>query len=420
MKGGIDMNIINLTQTQFRNYSNIHNERNFGQTIEYSRLPIWEKEQKLYLGLIDDNENVCAATLILIKEISPKVKEAIAPDGFLIDYSNTSLVKTFTEELTIYLKKLKITYLITNPMFHLKTYNKYHTLIENNSYILDNFYKLNYHSIGYRSEFERYDIILTKKNKLYPLFNRNTKRNIKESLNLGITLHKGSIKDINTFYEIIKKKTSNSYSYYYNLMNTFNTMDNKMEIFFAKLNPQTFLINMKKIYEKELRKNEAIHKTIQNRMGKMTEKIYNKKINSDHMLEKYRELLNKAITLSTNNTDDIIVATSAIIRNNKEIYFLIDGYKEQYRFVHATYILKWAIIKKYAHLGYKTFNLGEINQFYFNTNNKYHGQYMSKIGFGGDIIEYPPNLLLVINKPIYNIYTKYKQIKQKLINKVVK
>ena len=42
-------------------------------------------------------------------------------------------------------------------------------------------------------------------------------------------------------------------------MNTFNTKDNKMEIFFAKLNPETFLIKTKELYENESRKNEKIH-----------------------------------------------------------------------------------------------------------------------------------------------------------------
>ena len=41
---------------------------------------------------------------------------------------------------------------------------------------------------------------------------------------------------------------------------------------------------------------------------------------------------------------------------------------------------------------------------YIEKTNKYHGQYHYKIGFGGNIIEYPPNLLLIINKPIYQTY----------------
>ena len=131
------------------------------------------------------------------------------------------------------------------------------------------------------------------------------------------------------------------------------------------------------------------------------------------MLEKYRDLLNKAISFSKNNQDSIIIGTSAIIKNNKEIYFLIDGYKESYRFIHSSHILKWALVKKYSSLGYKTFNLGEIHKDYQNIDSKYRGQYMYKIGFGGNIVEYPPNLLLIINKPIYSAYTKLNKFIQK-------
>ena len=410
------MKIIVLTQTQYKNYSNIHNERNFGQTIEYSLLEENRSLKKLFLGLIDESNNLYAATLLLIKNISPSIKEAYAPNGFLIDYSNFDLVKTFTDELTKYLKNEKITYLITNPMFKYRIFNKKNIQIENNQNILDNLIKLDYKPISYSSDFGKYDIIIENYNDIndiYRKFNRNTKRNIKESLNMGITLHKASIKDIDKFYEIIKKKTKHNLSYYNNLMNTYNTKDNKMEIFFTKLNPQKFLINTKKLYEKELNKNEAIHNNIQKKLGRMTEKELNKKINSDSLLEKYKELLNKAIRFSKNNQESVIIGTCAIIRNNKEIYFLIDGYKESFRSVHSSHILKWALIKKYSLLGYKIFNLGEIHKDYLNKNSKYHGQYMYKIGFGGNIIEYSQNLLLVINKPIYSAYIKLQKLKPK-------
>ena len=410
------MKIVVLTQTQYRNYSNIHNERNFGQTIEYSILETNNGHNRIFLGLVDESNNLHAATLIIIKNISPNIKEAYAPNGFLIDYANFELVKTFTEELKNYLKILKITYLITNPMFKLRVYNKQNNLINNNINILDNLIKLDYNPTGYNNEFSKYDIVIENYDNvdnIYRKFNRNTKRNIKDSINMGITLHKASINDIETFYEIIKKKTTHTLSYYYNLMNIYNTKDNKMEIFFTKLDPQKFLLNAKKLYEKEAKKNEAIHKTIQNNNGKMTEKILNKKINSDSLLEKYKELLNKAITFSNKHNESVIIGTCAIIKNNKEIYFLIDGYKESFRTIHSSHILKWALIKKYSLLGYKIFNLGEIHRDYYNKENKYHGQYMYKIGFGGNIVEYPQNLLLVINKPIYKAYMSFKNFNLK-------
>lgn len=410
------MKIIVLTQTQYRNYANIHNSRNFGQTIEYAQLEEANGSNRIFLGLADESNNLCAATLIITKSISPSVKKGYAPNGFLIDYSNFELVKTFTEELIKYLKTIKVTYLITNPMFKLRIYNKENNLIENNVNILDNLLRLDYQPIGYSSDFSKFDVIIENYdniNDIYRKFNRNTKRNIKDSLNMGISLHKSSIKDIEIFYDLVKKKTKNTLSYYYNLMNIYNTKDNKMELFFTKLDPQRFLINAKKLYEKEAKRNEAIHKTIQKNNGKMTEKILNKKINSDSLLEKYKELLNKAIYLSNKYQDSITVGTCAIIRNNREIYFLIDGYKETFRNVHSSHILKWALIKKYSLLGYKIFNLGEIHRDYQNKDNKYHGQYMYKIGFGGNIVEYPQNLLLVVNKPIYSAYINLNKLKIK-------
>ena len=137
----------------------------------------------------------------------------------------------------------------------------------------------------------------------------------------------------------------------------------------------------------------------------------NKRITSDNILEKYHERLEYAIKLDQKYQEPITLGTCIVIRNNREIYFLMDGYNENYRIIHSTHILKWAIIKKYYSIGYRIFNLGEIHQQYYNKNNKYYGQYLYKIGFGGNIIEYSPNLLLIINKPVYNTYNKLKLIK---------
>ena len=403
------MKIISLNSTEYRNYAAIHSRRNFGQTIEYSMLKYNTDKKRLFLGLVDDLNNIYAATLILIHSVKPGIYEAIAPNGYLIDYANFELVKTFTEKLVKYLQKEKVTFLVTNPMFKYKVYNKNNYLIENNESLLNNLYNLNYKSLGYYSDFEKYDVIIENKdtlNILYNNFNRNTKRNIKEGIHLGITLHKGSAKNIEDAYNIIKKKTNHNLSYYQNLMAIYNNNDNKMELFFAKLNPHKYLVNIQKIYNAEKQKNERIHYIFSKHIGKISEKLLNKKINSDNTIQKLSEELNNAIKLNQKYSDEIIIGTSIIIRNNHEIYFLIDGYKEEFRHIHSTHILKWAIIKKYYEYGYRIFNLGEIHKNYQDKSNKYHNQYLYKIGFGGNVIEYSPNLLLVINKPLFTIYNK--------------
>ena len=405
------MHIINLTATQYMNYANIHNTKSFGQTYEYSNL----LENKLFLGLTDESNNIYAAVLLMINNISPSIKEAYAKDGFIIDYNNLSLVKTFTNELKKYLKKLKITYLTTNPKFKLRSYDKHNNIIENNTYILNNLLSLGYKPNGYTDDFSKYNVIIEKTNaiNIYHTFNRNTKRNIKDSMNMGITLHKGNSNDIEKFNRLITQQTNKNISYYYNLMNTYNTKNNKMDIFFTKLDPKRFLPTAKKLYEKELKKNEKIYKYIAKNNGKMDDKTLNKKINSDTLLEKYKELLNKAIHFSRNFQESIIVGTCATLRNKNEIHFLIDGYNEQYRSIHSNHLLKWAIIKKYSLIKYNKFNLGEIHKDYNNKDNKYYGQYQYKIGFGGNIIEYPQNLILIINKTTYKIFELLNKFKKK-------
>ena len=105
------MNIVNIRSTEYRDYSLKHSKRNFGQTIEYSSLLINTNKSRLFLGLVDDNNELQAAALILIRNIGTGFYEAIAPDGFLIDYEDFELVKVFTELLRKYLLKKGITYL---------------------------------------------------------------------------------------------------------------------------------------------------------------------------------------------------------------------------------------------------------------------------------------------------------------------
>jgi len=363
----------------------------------------------LFLGLIDDDNNIHAATLILIHNISPTIKEAIAPNGFLIDYADFELVSIFTIQLKKYLLREGVIYLITNPMFKYRVYNKKNAIILNNEAILNNLFRLDYKSLGYTSPFSKYDVIIENDNginDIYHNFNRNTRRNINEGLDLGVSLHKANNNFIDEAYRIFKKKTTNNIEYYRNLLSIYNTNDNKMEIFYATLDPHKYLVNIKKLYEEEQQRNDKIHDSFNRNIGHITEKLLNRKINSDKTLEKYSQELNKAILLNQNGSDEIIIGTSIVIRNNHEIYFLIDGYNEKYRSVHSTHILKWAIIKKYYQRGYRIFNLGEIHKNYLDKDDKYYGQFRYKIGFGGNVIEYTPELLLVINKPLYGMYKK--------------
>lgn len=406
------MKIINLTQNQYQNYAKNNSHQNFGQTVEFASLIENNHKKKLFLALVDNSNVVHAAVLILIINKAPRINEAIAPNGFLIDYHNFELVEIFTRKLKEYLQLEKVTYLTTNPMFKNKVFNKQNNLIVNNEFILNNLYQLGYQNIGYTGEFTKYDIIIENSNgyhSIYNNFNRNTKRNIQYAKNIGLKLQKGTINDLPKVYPLFAKKTKNDLFYYQNLMQNYKSSDNLMELFFVKLKPHQFLITCQNRYELEKVKNDYLHEKFNKYANRSSEKLINKKLNSDRTLEKARNTLNYAIKLNQQTQEDFLIGTSLIIRNKREIYFLIDGFNEECRFIHSTHLLKWAIMNKYSKMGYQIFNLGEINQNYRSKQSKYHTQYQFKIGFGGNIIEYPPNLLLIINNFTYNTYQKMKK-----------
>ena len=55
------MIIIELNEEQFRSYANFHSNRNYFQTVEFANMYELYGYKKLYVGLVDDNNNLIAA-----------------------------------------------------------------------------------------------------------------------------------------------------------------------------------------------------------------------------------------------------------------------------------------------------------------------------------------------------------------------
>ena len=141
------MQIIELNELQFMNYSNIHSKKNYKQSIEYANLEEKNGYNKLFLGLIDDNQNVIGATLLLEKKLSGKYKYGFCPNGFLIDFFNSSLINIFTVELKKYLKQYNFIYIKLNPQIEYQVFSSSFILVENNSNVINELKKLGYQFI---------------------------------------------------------------------------------------------------------------------------------------------------------------------------------------------------------------------------------------------------------------------------------
>lgn len=417
------MMIIELNEEQFRSYANFHSNRNYFQTVEFANMYELYGYKKLYVGLIDDNNNLIAASLLLLNKIK-NYKYAYAPRGFLIDYNDMELFKTFTIMLKNYLKRIKVVFVKVDPRFVYKKYDKDLNVINDNSKMIPFLESLDYVHLGFNTYFEsinsRFEVISTDFGSIkeaYDSLSRNVKRSIIENNKMGISIHEGDASNIDLFYNIIKKKTKNNLVYFKNYFKCFNTQDNKIELYFAKINTETYVNNYRYLVNKETKNNNLINGKMQDINSYKSKNLLDKKILSDHLLQEYNNKLVDAINLYKNYPNGLIVGTCAVIVNNKEVYFLMDGYVPELKEIHTSYSLKWEIIKKYINLGYKVFNLGEITGNFSSENNKYYGLFFSKMGFNSYVYEYPGEFDLVVNKFMYKLYYNVMHYESKRKNK---
>lgn len=382
------MHIIELTELQFKNYSNIHSKKNYKQSIEYAKLKATNDYTRQYLGLVDEKNNVHAATLILEKKLNNKHKYGYIPNGYLINFHNLDLLNSFTKELKDYLKKLNYVYVRINPLINYQIYTSDFLLKENNSEIINKIKELGYELIPdtskYKMVLEATDINTTYKN-----FKRSLRRNINECLKKGIVVYQGDDDDKLAFLNMLDNK-----SHYENMMEIFNNSNNKFEFYLAKLEPETYINNYRYLLKKEQINNENLNDKLKDPKVKKTNNLFTKKMDSDKLLSKYKNEIMAGTYLLQKYPKGVIIAAAAIITNNREVTFIKECYMDEFKHIRSVPMIKWEIIKKYINNGYKKFDLGNVTI----TKNQ-----ITKTGYNGNIIEYSNSFDLVINDMLYKL-----------------
>ena len=159
------MFIRELTSEEFNKFKDSFKDKSIYQTSEYAYIMNHQNYTTMFLGLVDGS-GIVAASMIMIEKIN-NFKYAYAPRGFLIDYTNYSLLETFTMELKNYLSKKDVVAIKLSPMIVKNIYDSEGKIIEtNNSYdnIFENLKSLDYYHFGYNDYFEghkpRFEAIL--------------------------------------------------------------------------------------------------------------------------------------------------------------------------------------------------------------------------------------------------------------------
>ncbi len=408
------MQIKQLTNEEFNSFKNSFKDSSIYQTVEYGFVMNHQGFDSVILGLVDNEEHIIGASLILIKK-SKNTKYAYAPRGFLIDYTNYNLLEIFTNLLKKYLSKLGIVALRINPLIVKSIYDKKHNILSNNDYyntIYNNLINLGYKHLGYNSYFEglkpRFEAIIDIDKPYYLLFNdlnKEFRTKIRSASKNGIKIYNGD--NLEYLYLQTKKKYPRDLDYFKDCYKYFSK-NNNIDFYYTKLDTKEYL----KIKNKQLIEQEKIVNYYNEIVTKNLKNI-NLKITADKRYNELKLQLIEATNLLKNNPDGIITSSALVVKNKDEVYLLMDGYDNKFKSLNSKHLLLWKLIENYSIQNYKKFNLGGITN-PFEKNNKYEGLNTFKLGFNSKVYEYIGDLELVCNN------TKYFLIKNSFLKKALK
>lgn len=100
------MELVELEEKEFKDFAYHHEQASFLQTIGWARLKHDTGWNYHLLGFKENGKTV-AAYMLLSKATPIKLKMFYAPHGFILDYSNFSLLDEFVSKIKKYVKKNK-------------------------------------------------------------------------------------------------------------------------------------------------------------------------------------------------------------------------------------------------------------------------------------------------------------------------
>ncbi len=408
------MKIVKLTPEQFDNFSINHPLHTYYQTSAYGSLMSSEGFEPHYYGFTNDQNNLVGACLMLIQKLFLNYKYAYAPRGYLIDYDNKDLIIDVTNKMKRFLAKNNIIFLKIDPPVVNNKRDKDGNILRSpyTNDLIPFLTKIGYEYFGDNKTFgtlkPRWNAILKVTGSSSTLFENldpSVKNKIRKASSRGVEVLQGNHNDIEIFYKFVAKKHYRKLNYYKKFAECFG--DN-FELYFAKLNTEKYLNNIKLIYEQELQKNEELNREIQDAAlkNKISNKLTNSKITSDKVLAIYKKELETATNLFSNNPQGLIIGTTAVIIERYGVELIIEGQNPAYKLFYPTFLTKWYIIEKYSKLGAVYFDLNAITGNF--KSNKFQGLNEMKLGYNAEVTEYIGEFDLVINKPIYKIHKKWK------------
>ena len=398
------MHIKELTIAEFDNFAKNHELGSYYETSSYALLMAENNYEYDLIGYVDELGVLKAAALILIKKLNMSTKYGYSPKGFLIDYFDYDLLKSFTLALKEYYQK-KLAFIKINPEIAIGEINKYSKITNYNQniiirdYLKDLGYTKLKDNLYFEAIFPRFNAILNLEEYSFSKLSKNTKNKIRKAEKKGLVFEVATRDKLDILFDFTKRKKLTTDYYYKNYYNIFDK-SSSCELFLIKIDYKEYLLNSQKLYDNELINNQILSEKLINDSSKLN---INAKMNSDRTLLSYRNDIEVA-THGLKNNITTYIAGAFVIKYQNRINIVISDIDTSYRKFNANYYLHYKIIEYYKN-NYKYLDLNGITGDFSNTN-PYKGLNDFKLGFNPHIYEFIGEFDLVLNPKVYNNLNK--------------
>lgn len=394
------MKLKSLSILEFDEFAKSHPLGSYHQSSNYALLASEQGFDYDMLGLIDDEGNIQAAALILIKKIGFFNRYGYSPKGFLIDYYNPTLLKDFLDKIKKYYYKKNVAFIKINPEISIGTLDyKNKKVIYNKNQMIESTLKgMNFRKLDGIKRFESklpvYNAIQVLKTTNLKTVAKNTRNKINKSSRLGMKLVKGNRESIKILYKFIQKKKNYDINHYFNYFNAFSK-NNSIDVFLVEIDFEECLLNLREKFEKESERNEKIVNLVMNNPSKENLK---RKMDSDNTLS----TISNSIVLATNHLakeKKSYIAGAITIKYKNRVSILISGYDKNFNTFCPNYFLHYELIKYYKE-DYDYIDLNGITGD-FSTDNPYRGLDEFKLSFNPLTFEYIGEFDFILNEGLY-------------------
>lgn len=390
--------IENIDVNEYKEFTNKHKKSHFLQSYEWAMFCSKAKRQiPHFIGLKNDNNELVATALILEKKTPLGYSYGYSPRGFILDYNNKELIKTFTNFIKEYMQKNKYIYIKFDPDIKYQDIDDNAQKKENgiNNYeLFDYMLSLDYKHTGFYKLYDgnqpRYTFRLDlsqSKEEIDASISKSFMKSVKRSYNYDLIIDNKY--DVKSFYRLMQNNsTKNDFSahseeYYQIFSDSFNKEN--IKYFNAYIEPNKLLKKLN---------NELI--TLKDNLEKHPKK-------EQDILSQIKRV-EKDINIFKGLKDDKIMVCSLIcVYTKNRAWSLFIGSDEIANLTFAVSRCYYEAILDAKNHNYEFFDLfgttGEPNTTYKNLA-KLHD---FKRKFGGEYIEFIGEFDLINKKLMYKI-----------------